>query len=58
MILVDGRPLKDLMNKARVDELDVLQAARQQEGLERLDQIKYAVLERNGAISVVPKQAG
>ncbi len=58
VIVADGRPLKDLMTKARVDEMDVLQAARQQEGLERLDQIKYAVLERNGAISVVPKQAG
>jgi uncharacterized membrane protein YcaP (DUF421 family) len=58
VIVADGRPLKDLMTKARVDEMDILQAARQQEGLERLDQIKYAVLERNGAISVVPKQAG
>jgi uncharacterized membrane protein YcaP (DUF421 family) len=58
VIVADGRPLKDLMNKARIDEMDILQAARQQEGLERLDQIKYAVLERNGAISVVPKQAG
>ena len=55
VILADGRPLKELMNKARVDEKDILQAARQQEGLERLDQIKYAVLERSGGISVVPK---
>ena len=58
VILADGRPLKELMDKARVDEKDVLQAARQQEGLERLDQIKYAVLERNGGISVVPERAG
>ena len=58
VIVEDGRPLKDRMDKARVDELDILQAARQQEGLERLDQIKYAVLERSGGISVVPKQAG
>ena len=58
VILEDGRPLKDRMDKARVDELDILQAARQQEGLERLDQIKYAVLERSGGISVVPRQVG
>ncbi len=58
LIVEDGRPLRDRMDKARVDEKDVLQAARQQEGLERLDQIKYAVLERSGGISVVPKQAG
>ncbi|MDP9363840.1 MAG: DUF421 domain-containing protein [Chloroflexota bacterium] len=57
VILADGRPLQELMDKARVDEKDILQAARLQEGLERLDQIKYAVLERGGGISVVPKQA-
>ena len=58
VIVEDGRPLKDRMDKARVDVTDILQAARQQEGLERLDQIKYAVLERSGGISVVPRQAG
>ncbi len=58
VIIEDGRLLKDRMDKARVDELDVLQAARHQEGLERLDQIKYAVLERSGGISIIPKQAG
>ncbi len=57
VILEDGRPLRDRMDKARVDELDILQAARQQEGLERLDQIKYAVLERSGGITIIPKQA-
>ncbi len=58
LIVENGRLLRDRMDKARVDEKDILQAARQQEGLERLDQIKYAVLERSGGISVVPKQAG
>ena len=57
LILVDGSPLKDRMNRARVDERDILQAARESQGLARLDEIQYAVLERNGTISVVPKQA-
>ncbi len=57
LIVVDGNPLKDRMNRARVDERDILQAARESQGLARLDEIKYAVLERDGAISVVPKQA-
>lgn len=43
------------MDKARIDEEDVLTAARELQGLERLDQIKYAVLERSGGISVIPK---
>jgi uncharacterized membrane protein YcaP (DUF421 family) len=34
----------------------VLQAARELHGLERLDQIKYAVLERSGGLSIVPRQ--
>ena len=58
IVVEDGRPLKDRMNKARIDETDVLQAARQLQGLERMDQIKYAVLERSGGISIIPKQAG
>ena len=57
LIVVDGNPLKDRMDRARVDERDILQAARESQGLARLDEIKYAVLERNGTISVVPKQA-
>jgi uncharacterized membrane protein YcaP (DUF421 family) len=56
VIVDDGRPLKDRMDKARVDESDILTAARVLQGLERMDQIKYAVLERSGGISIIPKQ--
>lgn len=55
IVVQDGKPLKDRMNKARVDEDDVLSAARELQGLERLDQIKYAVVERSGGISIIPK---
>ncbi|HSH31237.1 MAG TPA: YetF domain-containing protein [Candidatus Saccharimonadales bacterium] len=55
IILENGQPLKDRMIKERVDESDILQAARSSQGLERLDQIKYAVLEKSGGISIVPK---
>lgn len=57
VIIEDGRPLKDRMKKARIDERDILAAARTGYGLERMDQIKYAVLERNGSISIIPKQS-
>ncbi|RIH80952.1 hypothetical protein Mterra_03421 [Calidithermus terrae] len=56
IVLENGKPLKDRMNKARVDEEDILSAARELQGLERLDQIKYAVLERSGGITIIPKQ--
>lgn len=55
VIIVDrGKPLKQRMKKSRVDEDDVLEAARQAQGLERMEQIKYAVLEKDGSISIIP----
>lgn len=39
----------------RIDESDILEASRRLEGLERLDQIEYAVLERDGEITIIPK---
>ncbi len=54
IIVEHGRPLTERMSKSRVDENDVLTAARQSHGLERMEQIKYAVLERGGDISIVP----
>jgi uncharacterized membrane protein YcaP (DUF421 family) len=43
------------MNRARVDERDVMMAAREAHGLERMDQVKYAVLETSGGISIIPR---
>ena len=56
LILVkDGKLLRERMDKVRVDESDIMSAARELHGLERLDQIKYAVLERSGSVSIIPK---
>ena len=54
IVVNKGKLLHDVMNKTRVDEEDILSAARMLHGLERLDQIKYAILERDGEISIVP----
>jgi len=56
VIVEDGKPIRSRMDRERIDDEDVLSAARQHQGLERMDQIKYAVLERNGGITVVPKR--
>jgi uncharacterized membrane protein YcaP (DUF421 family) len=56
VVVENGRPLKDRLKKARIDEEDVLTAARESQGLERMEQIKYAVLERSGGISIIPRQ--
>lgn len=55
VVVENGRPLEQRMRRARIDDEDVLEAARSSRGLERLDQIKYAVLEVSGGISIVPK---
>ena len=55
IIVENGEPLKERMDKSRVDESDVLEAARRLRGLERMEQVKYAVLERDGAISIIPR---
>ncbi len=44
------------MRKMRIDEADIISAARAQEGLERIDQIKHAVVETGGQITIIPKQ--
>ncbi|MGH7400585.1 MAG: DUF421 domain-containing protein [Candidatus Rokuibacteriota bacterium] len=55
VVLVDrGRLVQPRMDRERVDASDILEAARLQQGLERMDQIKYAVLETNGEISIIP----
>jgi uncharacterized membrane protein YcaP (DUF421 family) len=55
VIVAHGRPLADRMSRESVGVDDVLAAARQLHGLERLEQIKYAVLERSGDISIIPR---
>lgn len=56
VLVEDGQPVREWMDRLRVDEDDILTAARKLHGLERLDQIKYAVLERSGGISVIPRR--
>jgi uncharacterized membrane protein YcaP (DUF421 family) len=56
LLIVDhGRLLKAHMEQEGVDESDVMAAAREMHGLERLDQIRYAVLEVSGGITIVPE---
>jgi uncharacterized membrane protein YcaP (DUF421 family) len=57
VILEDGKPIKERMRRARVEVGDIMEAARRFQGLERLDQIKYAVLEKDGKISIIPQHA-
>ena len=53
VLLEKGRWHSKMMALMQIQDDDVMAMARDQ-GLERLDQIEYAVLERNGQISIVP----
>lgn len=54
IVVENGKPIEERMKKSRVDVDDIMEAARTLQGLERIEQIKYAVVERSGGISVVP----
>ncbi|WP_421684553.1 DUF421 domain-containing protein [Stutzerimonas urumqiensis] len=57
MLIVEyGKFLEQRASKSRVDVNDILEAARYTQGLERLDQIKFAILEKDGKISIIPNQ--
>jgi uncharacterized membrane protein YcaP (DUF421 family) len=54
VVFADGKLLDKRCDKLRIDEADIMEAARENLGLERLEQIKFAVVERNGNISIIP----
>lgn len=51
----DGRMLKENMDKSRVDEEEILMAARHTQGIDRMEDIKDATVENDGNISVIPR---
>ena len=58
VVVVDqGQPVREWMDRNGLTEEEILEEARQSQGLERLDQVKYAVLERNGEISIIPQSS-
>jgi uncharacterized membrane protein YcaP (DUF421 family) len=54
VVVEEGRVNRELLGRLRMQEEDLMAAARQ-DGLERLDQVVFAVVERNGGISSVRK---
>jgi len=63
--IVDGKPILllqngqwevDSMRQSNIDDIDVMAAARGK-NIRTFDEIKYAVLERNGAISIIKKSS-
>ena len=57
VVFDEGKPLHDRMDRERIDESDILEAARMSHGIDSLDQVRTAVVERSGGISIIPKQS-
>jgi uncharacterized membrane protein YcaP (DUF421 family) len=55
IVVENGQFLRQRMYEARIEEDDIMQAARLAQGVETVDQIKYAIIERNGQISIINK---
>ena len=57
VLIENGQIHEDRMASMKIRIDDVLETARLEEGVERLEQIKHAILERSGAISSIPAGA-
>jgi uncharacterized membrane protein YcaP (DUF421 family) len=55
VVLEHGKLLHDRAEQEGVTLSEILAEGRDKHGLERLEQFKYAILERHGGISVVPQ---
>ncbi|MBF8795170.1 DUF421 domain-containing protein [Pseudomonas monteilii] len=53
LVVEHGRFLHGRMRKARLTEDDILESARDSQGVETVEQIRYAIVERNGKISIL-----
>lgn len=54
VIVEHGKLRRAGMERERIDEADILQAARLHHGVRALDDIDHAVVEASGGISVIP----
>lgn len=53
ILVVDGKPAYDKLNKAGINLDDIMISARTNQGIFELEKIKFAILEKNGHISII-----
>ncbi len=54
LLIRDGKPIRSAIDANSLDEEDIREAARLSHGLERMEDVRQATLERDGHISIVP----
>lgn len=55
ILVDDGHLLTRRMRRARVTAEEIMERARVMHGLETIEQVKYAILEASGEISIIPR---
>lgn len=58
IVVRDGQVVEEWAKRYHLTGAEILEQARKSQGVERLDQIKFAVLERDGEISVITRSSG
>ena len=56
VVIKDGEWQPEVIEKMHISKGD-LQAAARSQGIPSLEKVKYAILERNGGISIIPKDS-
>jgi uncharacterized membrane protein YcaP (DUF421 family) len=56
IIVENGKLLHQRLRHARLVEADIMEAARSSQGIEKLEEIKFAIIERNGKISIISQK--
>ena len=54
IVVENGKALESRLRAMHMRVDDILEAAREKQGLVSLEQIKFAIIERNGKISIIP----
>jgi uncharacterized membrane protein YcaP (DUF421 family) len=57
LLLQDGKPIKEHLDRERID-IEELEMAARQHGIPALEEVAAAVLEEDGSISIIPKKGG
>lgn len=55
ILIENGVLINESLNNASIEVGDILESARKNQGLESINEIKYAILEKDGVISIIPK---
>jgi len=58
ILVSSGKPIYENMFKERVDIDDIMEAARNKCQMHKFKEIKYAILERDGSINIIPWDKG